>query len=228
MSENPNDQIKKNIQLELLSHPDPETTGKKIIFLIGLLAFLLPSLIYGISVIQGYVIQSSLSHNYFSNLREIFTGILFSIGLMMICYSTIPDSFDPKEIKKNLREKIYARVAAVCSILIALFPTSPHKGNSYPRDIQQYTLNGDYNCVNNFIHTGSALLLFVILSLFCFDIFTKAEGKHNSKYIFLGVLIWIGILIAGLIKTTHAVLIGETIALFAFGISWMIRGKVND
>lgn len=210
---------------------DQEKTGKKIIFLIGLLAFLLPSLIYGISVIRGYEIQSSISHNYFTNLREIFTGILFSIGLMMICYTTLPDS----NKKKRCREILYSKIAAVCSILIAIFPASPHKNfDKFEIDKLQYTFNGTYNFVNNVIHSGSAFILFIILSLFCFDIFRKKDNlnKLNSIYFFFGSLILIGIFIAliGVRNqnteiTSHFILIGETIALFSFGISWMIKGK---
>lgn len=225
--------------IQAIKKRNPEETGKKIIFLIGFLAFLLPTLILILSVVKCCRLETSISHNYFTNNREIFTGILIAIGLMMICYSTTPDTENPSDKKKNRVEKSLARIAAICAILIALFPTSPHtleSGHTSPEklavDMLQYTLNGEYTSFNQIIHTASALILFIILSVFCFYIFKSETTKFRSLYNLCGILIWIGILLAAFGKpletlTTIAqfVFIGETLALFSFGASWMLKGK---
>ena len=56
--------------------------------MIGILGVSLPIVLVLLSLISLFDtdIQPSISHYYYTNLREIFTGTLCGVGLFLICY----------------------------------------------------------------------------------------------------------------------------------------------
>jgi len=63
-------------------------TYRRIRRAIGYLGLSLPILLVALSFIPFFKtsLQPSISHYYFTNLREIFTGTLCAVGLFLICY----------------------------------------------------------------------------------------------------------------------------------------------
>lgn len=239
---------------------NPKETGRSMRKMIGILAFALPTVLLLLSLSSKVGIQPSISHFNFTNAREIFTGILAAVGLMMLCYKTQPDFYDLIGSLKYKTEQKLAVLAGILALCVALFPTSPiiKKFNPHHlKDLDQYTLNSlftsaeiPYNKLNATIHTTSAVLLFGILAIFCLYIFPTPKqilknlngsdreflAQNNLKYTVSGVLIISGILLALFgnlildtdLKIYYTTLIGETIALYAFGYSWFVKGREDE
>ena len=252
---------------------NPGKTGRSMRKMIGILAFALPTILLVLSLNSNVGIQTSISHFNFTNAREIFTGILAAVGLMMLCYKTQPDFYDYIGSLKYKTEQRLAIAAGIFALGVALFPTNPigyyadnidiqQKMNPhFVKDVDQFTFNAifdytignltpGYNKVNAIIHTGSATILFSILAVFCLYIFhtpkkvlknlddpiKKYLETNNLKYMVSSVLIISGILLAflgNLLLDTnnnlyYTTLIGEVIALYAFGFSWFVKGREEE
>ncbi len=259
-----------NFEIKKLS---PKETGRSMRKMVGILAFALPTLLLILSLNPTIGIQTSISHFNFTNAREIFTGILAAVGLMMLCYKTQPDFYDYIGSLKYKTEQRLAIAAGIFALGVALFPTNPigyyadnidtqQKMNPhFEKDVDQFTFNASlektigniypgYTKVNATIHTGSATILFSILAVFCLYIFhtpkkvlknldepiKKYLEKNNLKYMVSSVLIISGILLAflgNLLLDTnnnlyYTTLIGEVIALYAFGYSWFVKGREEE
>lgn len=207
---------------------DPEKTGKRIYLTIGILAFLLPTILMIITT-NPREFQHSISHYYFTSSRDIFVGILIAIGLMMLCYSTINANVCYKKL-----ERILAIIGGICALSIALFPANPvgykPQAVSVPveinvekdklsKDLDQYTLHNAYDKTNDCIHTGAAVVLFFTLALFNLFVFSK-DSNFKYLYILLGVFIILGMLLCKI----YSMLYGEVICLYVFGFSWFLKG----
>ncbi|WP_326983604.1 hypothetical protein VUJ46_03375 [Chryseobacterium sp. MYb264] len=225
---------------------DNESTTIRIRKLIGFLAFFLPTILLILPLFGSPSCwQTSISHNYYTSYREIFTGILMGIGLFMICYKTIKDDGEDDK-KNNLKfyvEKYGSVLSGIMAILVAIFPTAPAKAKQASAcftkykeeiDLLQYTLNENPNDINRIVHTGSAMILFIMLSVFSLYVFPskKYEFKSNLLFKSMGVIIIFGILICvitnSILSFPYGTFFGEAIALYAFGISWLYKGYIES
>ena len=94
-------------------------TFRRIRKAIGILGISLPVILIVLSLLQvsGTSLQFSISHYYFTNFREILTGILCSVGLFLILYKGHKNPV----IWKN--DSLMTNIAGVMAFGIALFPT---------------------------------------------------------------------------------------------------------
>ena len=96
-------------------------TYRRIRRIIGYLGIFLPVILVILSLISFFKtsLQFSISHYYYTNLREIFTGTLSAVGIFLIRYKGYGNS----SIWKN--DNFLTNVAGVMAIGVALFPTNP-------------------------------------------------------------------------------------------------------
>ncbi len=190
---------------------------------IGVLGTVLPFVLYiGERVIFGKGLQASLSGYYYTDMRNVFVGTLFAIGFFLISYRGY-----------ELADNIAGALAFVFALGVALFPTTPEGVTSGPERTTGY------------IHFFFATAMFVTLIYFCLVLFVKTDPrkkptpqklKRNKVYIACGVIMAICIAMAAL----HALLLTlgvttldfysllfwlESIAIIAFGISWLTKGE---
>ena len=185
---------------------------KALRLMLGIIALALPWVVTAIA-------QSplpSISASYFTDARDEFVGMLFVIGGLMLAYNG-----------HTTREAIAAKIAAICALLIALFPTAKACG-----DPSQTAA----------IHTAAAVLLFSILAWFCFVPFRKntkgkggKKGKRAKLYFACGSVI-VASMAVGLISklffscekvaSLDLIFWVEAISLGAFGVAWIVAGKV--
>ena len=184
---------------------------------IGWIGILLPfTLMLGAFLIfKEEIIQSSISHYYYTGMRDVFVGALCAIALFMFYYCG-HDKWD----------NWAGHAAGFFAIGVALFPTT---------EVGPSDLIGK-------IHFACAALLFITLIIFSLFLFTKTqEGSkpslrketRNKIYKICG-LIMIACLIAIAIyknfiqhnddAVTSFVFWAETVALVAFGVSWLTKG----
>ena len=207
-------------------------TYRRIRTAIGIIGFILPlSLIIGTEVAFFQTDKKpSISHYYYSNFREIFTGSLCAVGLFMLLYR----GYGNAKWWKN--DKLLTNIAGLMAFIVAFIPTEPKSG-----DTHLYSLIPNYHQNMNWIHLGSASILFIsfsILSIFAFTEGSKMETSpgmlHENKiYRFCGLGIVASILVIFIFlknnrlekMVPHMTLYMETLALFFFATSWLIKGR---
>ena len=178
--------------------------------LIGILGMALPLIVmvWGWTICGCTRILPSISDYYSLRTRDAFVGILFAIGSFLYTYRGFDD------------DDRYGTLAAVFAFAVALFPNS---GTPLERTV----------------HFSSALGLLVVLAYFSLKLFTKTAGRptpqkliRNRVYTVCGVLILLCVSLIGVYKSLgadsalwHPVFWLETIALWAFGFSWFVKGE---
>lgn len=218
----------KSIQAEPATENDI-ATYRRIRASIGVLGISLPIALLILSLLPVFktTIQDSISSYYYTNLRELFTGVLCAVGLFLIRYKGTKNP----NIWKN--DSLLTNIAGVMAFGIALFPTNPD-------DCSQkiYSLIPDCSKIFGIIHYLFAAILFIILAIISINIFTIGQKENinipvsmineNKIYKICGYLILCFIILIPLfavLKFSYTTLIFEALALIAFGISWLIKGR---
>lgn len=211
--------------------PDIQTRSfRKQRRVIGYLGFCLPIALMLPACIPGYApLQHSISHYYYTNLREIFTGTLCAVGLFLISYQ------GHKSTQWWRNDHLLTNIAGVMAFGVALIPTNPES----PAD-KVDTLIPINQPLLGWIHLGFAACLFSIFALLCLSVFTLGQKRdagiaksmldENNIYRTCGIIIIlciIGIPISEALfpDFDYFVFIYEAIALFAFGTSWLTKGR---
>ena len=178
-------------------------------------------------------LQPSLSHYYYSIGHIIFVGVLFLMGSFLIAYRG-----------KLYEENLISTIAGLSAFGIAIFPTN-FKGFE-SEDCFQFLsiihLNDKIPDIINYLHFISATILFFCFVYFCLSIFPKYEKQvnHNlskkriNTYYICGSIIVVCIIsiavFAGLEYINiyknfkYYMIVFESFALWAFGISWLLSG----
>ncbi len=196
---------------------------------VGILGISFPVVMAAGSILSGECreIQSSISAYYYTGMRNLFTGIIFAIAFFLFAY---------KGYEK--KDAIAGNLASVFALGVAFFPTS---------------ITGHFtSCIPNPIDTGLSSTIhfitsggfFLTLSYFSICLFTKSvkepsEMKHkrNKLYRTCGFVMLVCILLIGVysngekhghfgfLSKADPVFWLETIALWAFGFSWLTKGE---
>jgi len=183
---------------------------------IGVIGVALPVVLVAgdLIVFGGHGLQPTISDYYGTPMRDVFVGLLFAIGLFLFSYR----GFD-------WRDEVAGKIACAFAVGVALFPTT--SALAWVRGV----------------HIALAAALFLTLSVFSLFLFTRTaptsrptpqKVKRNRVYRLCGVIILA--CIAGIAIDAafleHSALAElrpifwlETIALWAFGFSWLTKGQ---
>ena len=217
---------------------NPENTGTEIPQLISYLALRKAVGILGITfpvvLAAGSVIglgckeiQSSISSYYHTGMRDIFMGYICAIAFFMFAYKGY-----------DRMDSIAGKLACLFALGVAFFPTSVTEHLTYciPSPVDTHFFNS--------IHFVSAGLFFLVLAYFSLCQFTQGEGKPTDRkrkrnilyrisgFTILGSLVLIAVYFWLLEKRCPALQLVdpvfwlETLALWAFGIAWLTKGRV--
>jgi len=186
-------------------------------------------------------VQPSISHYYFTNMREIFVGTLCAVAMFLFCYKG-----------NNKQDSRAANLAGIFALLTALFPTDIIELSKVGNTATYY--HGQAELVSfitvsfhDTIHFTCATLFFLTLAYMSLFLFTKSKGymtreKRRRNRIYktcawtmigsiLGIAAYfIGVHFKVFDDSTHrpVVYVFEFIALIAFGISWLTKGEVIE
>ncbi len=195
--------------------------------LIGYLGFLLPLLLYAVAGLrptdglQRWKPLDSVSAYYYSGASAIFVGVLFGLALFLLTYPGYSDA---------RADRVLGRLAALFAFGTALFPTAA------PEPALRPTWWTDSA---GSIHLASAALLFGCFALFSIWLFRRtdvpkdqplpAEKRfRNALSLVCGLVIVASILSAGIaLASGHRVFWPEATALWAFAISWLVKGRAH-
>jgi multisubunit Na+/H+ antiporter MnhB subunit len=197
---------------------------------IGVLGISMPViLLFGVLVLapdQG--LQPTISDYVDTVMGGAFVGILFAIGVFLYFYVGYePDPDKPRFVPSD---KVASNLGGLFAIGVALFPTTSSVG----------FVQG--------VHVVSAGLLFLTLAYFALWQFTKSGGEQtpekllrNRIYRVCGVTILVCIALIAIhgsflrdtgLADIRPVFWLESIAMWAFGIAWFVKGEglapVND
>jgi hypothetical protein len=205
---------------------------------IGILGFFLPIVLlffyYLLNRHRDY--PPSISHYYYTNMGTYFTGTLCAVALFMFAYNG-----------PSKKDKIAAMICCLTALGVAFFPvdTYIHQTNIIQQPIVFPRVYLTDDPIRNTMHFSFATILFSTLAYFCLFLFTKSSDPcptpekliRNKVYRICGWLILICIISIALSNIkwiydhvfynfTNSTFVLETIALFAFGISWLVKGEV--
>ncbi|MEM7752993.1 MAG: hypothetical protein AAF230_06230 [Pseudomonadota bacterium] len=235
------------------NNPSYESSQRVLASLVGLVAIGMPAamLIFGHS--DGCV-RFSISHHYYTRfLGTIFVGSLTFIAGFLIAYrGTHPQENLYATIAGigAFLVAIFPTDGTGCppgEIQSRLFATVLSPEPSAP----QPPLDGAFFELFGFaqiIHFGAAAVVFLFLAWYCIVIFTrpvpgvsadqatgelsKVKKQRNTIYYVCGAIILISIAAMALFARSdwwnpaRGTLIAETAALWAFGVSWIVKGRL--
>ena len=157
----------------------------------------------------------SISSSYYTAARDVFTGMMFVMGTLFWAYNG-----------HTPREKLASKTAAAALIIAALFPTACNDCSAN---------------VSSILHYAAAIVLFGILSYFCFGPFREnTKGQTGKKALRSRIYFVCGCVMAACllgtfitqvtmpdqtVKIMRIVYWAETLALLAFGTAWTVAGK---
>ena len=204
-------------------------TYRRIRNAIGVLGIGLPIVLVTLSFIPFFDTkpQPSISHYYYTNLRELFTGVMCAVGLFLIRYD---GHTNPRFWKNDSR---LTNIAGWMAFGVALLPTNTcchHK---------IYTLIPLCYDVIGWLHYGFAAVFFFMLAIISINVFTIGQNKdesipisifnENNIYRVCGWLMLLFIILMPIfswLKINHySTPILEAFALFVFGFSWLVKGR---
>jgi hypothetical protein len=189
---------------------------------IGCLAMALPIILaLGGMLLFQMGIQGSISDYYYTLMRGVFVGTMFSIGVFLFSYK----GYEPKDDR-------YGDFACVFAVGLALLPTTPVDPSTVEKIIGGF-------------HLGFAGAFFLTLAYFSIKLFTKTDEtrpatnqklKRNVVYKFCGYTILVALGLIGLLTLLpdtindgleHLDLVFwlEALMIFAFGVSWFTKGE---
>ena len=178
--------------------------------LVGGLGVTLPVLLIAGCMAFGIPLKSSISAYYASGMRDIFVGILFTVGFFLFAYKGHDDTDDRA-----------GDLACAGALGVALFPATTCR------------------LIVDIAHYASALVLFGALVYFSLVLFRKstsqpdaAKLRRNAVYracgwIMVACIVAIAVVHLMALHTTDLkpVLWLETLLLWAFGFSWFVKGR---
>lgn len=208
-------------------------------FAIGILGVFLPVIliIYSTIISSDKVLQQSISHYYYTSMHIVFTGILCVLGVFLITYKSLYTDLVRK------KENLYSNIAGVAACLVAFFPT----GESGFEGVCQYVhVHYALTSWESKIHYVSAAILFLCFALICLTCFTHSDptskedafkSRRNRIYRVTGWIIFSCVILlffkylvfeddshhSWLLQKSTFIL--ESIALFAFGTAWLVKGS---
>ncbi len=211
---------------------------------IGLAGLGLPVLLYfQARVIDGGVMQSSISGFYHTTMGDVFVGILVAIGVFLISYvGHLPNEGD------RITDWWVSTIGGIAAVGVAIFPTLPEyvscPSTSPPTIIQGIVIHWCTWWAG--IHFLAAAVFYVCMAIFCLLLFPRnkqGEVKYfdeagNTVYFICGVLLLVaifGLLIFFFIKETglgmnlaakNFVFWFEALGVVAFAVAWLTKGNI--
>ena len=178
----------------------------------------------------GGDLRDSLSAYYYSGARELFVGVLSAIGVFLFTYKVAEHSLD----------NTLSIVAAVAVLAVAVFPTGLPTQVAEPTPLQEKLGEASVERV----HFGGAFLFILSLAVISFLYGVREgrrpaqQGKRSPRFwrwyhwgcaiLIVAALVGIGVDMLTEWGPSESLLIGEWVAVWAFGASWLMKGLELD
>ena len=177
---------------------------------IGILGISLPIVLFTWGMLSRHVWLDTISDYYSLRARDALVGCLCTIGCFLFTYHGHDD-----------HDNVASHAAGACAVLVALIP-STHPGI-------QLTLH--------YVFAGALFVLLAYISYFRFtrqgNEPTEAKLTRNRVYRRCAVVMVVCVGLIPVVELAHLdtrfaavrpVFVLETLALWAFGLSWLVKG----
>jgi hypothetical protein len=188
---------------------------------VGIIAVSLPPVVALGNLAFGGEMKGSISAYYYTRMGNVFVGSLCALAVFFLSYNYKPlPGFE--------LDHLLARFASAAAVGVALFPTTSDAANA----------SGGEKTVA-VVHLICAGTLFLLLAFFSLFLFTKSDEskpmsdqkrRRNLVYRTCGIIITAAIVLVGVSNivtppsSLHSLFWLETIAVIAFGVSWLVKG----
>ncbi|MBX3009055.1 MAG: hypothetical protein KF816_13635 [Melioribacteraceae bacterium] len=194
---------------------------------IGLLGLALPIiLISGSLFFSDLKLQYSISGYYYTNMRDFFVGLLCIVSLFLISYQGYEKV-----------DSIVGNIAGFSALGMILFPTTKFSNQAVKVGI--FLVDDD---ISGLIHMSFATIFFFALAYNALFLFTKRSSaiisrekrQRNFLYRVCGVVMILSMALIfiykiyyedSVLQEIYPILVFESTALLAFGISWLVKGN---
>lgn len=198
---------------------------------LGILGLVFPFLLLFGGLLQDAKVHPSISDYYHTTLRDIFVGTLFAIGIFLVSYKG-----HKREPGEPLSDNLAATLAGVGAFGLAIFPNrfAPETQNIF-----QYYLESKAS----FLHFTSAILFLGAMAYFCLGKFARTNNRSRRLiYRWCGwaiIMFGLGATVAsilrvagpdawrGFIEGSGLIFWFEAFGIWAFGLSWLVKGKAD-
>lgn len=191
---------------------------------IGILGFLLPILCLIFSFNQnGMLIQRSISACYHTRARDLFVAGMVGVSIFLFSYKGY-----------DLQDRVITYIAGVAAALATLFPTTV--GYSPADPVEYVGVLHLTEKTSGLLHIIFALILFSVFAVQCLALFTKSHTRwRNTVYRICGIIIAVSLFIliiffairrSDILHKVKMVFILEALMLAAFGVAWMVKGRI--
>ena len=180
--------------------------------------------------------KPSISQYYYTTVGELFTGTLCAVALFLFSYRGYPQR--DEEIIPS--DSFMTNLAGVCALGVALVPTS---SNHCLSDNVRAYISSEIMGYVHYIFAGFFFTTLSLISIFNFRRtanvadFGKMPSHNFYKYCGIVMLICIVLILVysiGLeesypeLQAYNITFVLETIALLAFGLSWLKKGRIDS
>ncbi len=195
--------------------------------LIGILGTSLPFIVVLGGVVQGEPgFQGSISGYYYTSMRDLLVGILSGVALFLLSYKGYEKIDD-----------IVANLSGIFALGLIFFPAATYSGHTVR--VGMFLIN---DSISEPIHAAFGALFFLALSYNSVFLFTRRhpgpmgreKKRRNVIYRSCGIVMTLATVCIGVyslflretrLAAINPVLILESVALIAFGISWLVKGN---
>ena len=205
---------------------------------LGILGLALPAVLLMASALSPTItLQRSLSaYYYIPHLRDLLVGVLWAIGAFLVFYQgyrSVPRAFQklPPWISRHMTDTKLTTLAGIGALVTAILPTCEFQEACGSKLIAGAHLFGSVTFLGSL----------AVLSIWSFTEtdtprkdWDATKRWSNRIYTTCGWTILAALFVAGLVLGFHITAIGpfiqpifwlESVAIWAFGISWLIKGK---
>jgi len=200
---------------------------------LGILGMMLPLFLLLGGVFDRQKIEPTMSDFYHTTYRDVFVGTLCAIGVFLISYRGYRR--EPGEV---IDDDWLATVAGIAAFGVALFP------NEHPNGlVATWTQDAVGIDVTITLHYLFALVFFITLAGFCLFKFPRGAKLHRARvyrwcgYMILGCLVFTSFaayhkhMVQGplwnTLEANRAIFWAEAFGIWAFGLSWLVKGKAD-
>ena len=212
--------------LERLTDPDPPSDESLYVLsymglrkAVGIIGLALPiALLVGKPLVDGGGMLGSISAYYYTGMQNYFVGTLCALAVFLFSYKYAP------------RDNLLSTLASVFALGVVFFPTTP---------------SGEDTTWTGRAHLVCAISFFLTLAVIAYFVFTRPplpkeqleprKCTRNKIYRICGVTIVVSLALAPLLDLVlsdavrdqiHPLFWLESIAVWAFSFSWMIKGDL--
>ncbi|MEZ4778192.1 MAG: hypothetical protein R2786_02280 [Flavobacteriaceae bacterium] len=207
---------------------------------IGIIGIALPIvlLIGSVAIFNCNEIHQSISDYYHTRMRNVFVGSMYAVALFLFCY------------KGSGKENVFGNLGGIFALGVILFPTADDCRINCNLDLVVFNETLVNPELFGVFHLISALLFFVVLIIFSLHLFIeKADPENDNKLTLNQKRRNIVFRLCGYTMIASILAIGtyfiffenedcltsqkidfvfwmETLALWAFGTSWIVKGQL--